>query len=43
VSVSGTSLPETEMTLDRPFLYAILDQGTGGMVFLGQMGDPRRK
>jgi serpin B len=42
VSMSGTCLPELEMNLDRPFLYAILDRRTSEMIFLGQLGDPSR-
>ena len=40
VSVSGTSLPDCELNLDHPFLYAILDRKTGEMICLGQLGDP---
>jgi serpin B len=42
VHMSGTSLPEAEVTLDRPFLYAILDRSTGAMIFLGQLADPSK-
>jgi serine protease inhibitor len=30
------------VTLDRPFLYAILDRSTGAMIFLGQLADPSK-
>jgi serpin B len=42
VQLSGTSLPDKEMTLDRPFLFMILDGKSGEVIFLGQVGDPTR-
>jgi len=33
--------PPVTMTVDRPFLYAIIDTGSGLPVFLGQLSHPR--
>lgn len=35
VQMSGTSMPEKTVTLDRPFVYAILDNATGLPIFIG--------
>jgi serpin B len=32
--------PTAEVSFDRPFLFAIYDQPTGEILFLGQLGDP---
>ena len=32
--------PPVELTLDRPFLYAVRDTGTGAVLFLGRVSDP---
>jgi serpin B len=41
VVIGTTSAPEpASITLDRPFLFAILDQPTGQILFLGRLVDP---
>lgn len=43
--MAGTSAPTdiVEMRVDRPFIYAVRDVLTGGMLFLGRVGDPSAK
>jgi serpin B len=33
-------VPEATLTIDRPFFYAIRDQATGSILFLGQVANP---
>jgi serpin B len=41
VIVGTTSLPPSaEMTIDSPFIFAIRDNATGSIIFLGQVTDP---
>lgn len=42
VVVGRTSAPQdtVELTVDRPFLYAIRDNDTGAILFLGRLTDP---
>ena len=37
---SGPLLPPVPVTLDRPFLYRIIDDQTGAVLFIGQIVDP---
>jgi serpin B len=39
VAASSASANEFEMTVDRPFLFAIRDRGTGTVLFLGRVVD----
>jgi serine protease inhibitor len=32
--------PPAEITFNRPFLFAIVDEPTGAIVFLGRVPDP---
>jgi serpin B len=32
--------PPVELTIDRPFLYAVRDTATGAVLFLGRVSDP---
>ena len=47
-AVSGAEMPtsmrveQTVFRVDRPFLFTISDRQTGTILFLGQVGDPRR-
>ena len=36
----GPALPPVPVTLDRPFLYRIIDGPTGAVLFIGQILDP---
>ena len=40
--MAGTSAPSrvVDMLINRPFLYAVRDIGTGALLFLGRVGDP---
>ncbi len=40
VLLSGPPSPPVPVTLDRPFLYRIIDQETGATLFIGQVVDP---
>lgn len=40
VVVGVTSVPSTQFVADRPFVYAIRDNGTGALLFLGTLADP---
>jgi serpin B len=39
-ATSAPSEPPIELTLDRPFLYAVRDIATGAVLFLGRVSDP---
>lgn len=36
----GPEYPEAEISFDRPFIFAIYDEPTGQLLFLGQLVDP---
>lgn len=40
VGSKDAKIPDAELTLDRPFLFAIYDQPTGQILFLGRVTDP---
>jgi serpin B len=40
VAEMGIMLPEVEMTIDSPFIFAIRDLQTGSILFLGRVMDP---
>ncbi|XVH32650.1 serpin family protein [Haloferacaceae archaeon DSL9] len=40
VGTESAAMDPFEMTVDRPFLFAIRDRGTGAVVFLGRVVDP---
>jgi serine protease inhibitor len=42
VGIAPTSLPP-QITLDRPFLYAIRERESGAILFIGRVGDPTAK
>lgn len=41
VKVTGVSPPPMEMTVDRPFIFFLRDKGTGTILFIGRVLDPR--
>lgn len=41
VKVTGVSPPPMEMTVDRPFIFFLRDKGTGAILFIGRVLDPR--
>jgi len=41
VMVTSAGASPLEFTLDRPFLFAIRDERTGTMLFVGYVADPR--
>ena len=40
IAEMGIMVPEIEMTIDSPFIYAIRDVDTGSILFLGRVMDP---
>ena len=40
VGVAISAVQMAEMTVDRPFIFAILDQETGSILFLGRVTNP---
>jgi serpin B len=43
VKILGIPPPKpTELTIDRPFLFAIVHRASGVILFLGKVGDPSR-
>ena len=40
IAEMGIMVPEVEMTIDSPFIYAIRDLETGSILFLGRVMDP---
>jgi serpin B len=40
VMLSSAFSPEVQLTVDRPFLFALRDRDTGAVLFLGRVTDP---
>jgi serpin B len=40
ITMAVESIPEVELTIDRPFIFAIIDRETGTILFLGRVMDP---
>ncbi|HEX6304021.1 MAG TPA: serpin family protein [Anaerolineales bacterium] len=40
IGMAESAMPSAEMTLDRPFIFAILERETGTILFLGRVMDP---
>jgi len=38
----STPPPPKEMTMDRPFIFAIVEHGTGTILFLGRVTNPQK-
>jgi serpin B len=41
VTISLTSLPEPLIRADRPFIFAIREKKSGGILFIGKIGEPK--
>jgi serpin B len=43
VLIGNTSLPpEATLSVDRPFIFAIIDRATGATLFIGRVVDPSK-
>ena len=43
LAMAESSTPQvTEMTMDRPFIFAIVERGTGTILFLGRVTNPQK-
>ncbi len=40
MAASGALAPPVELTVDRPFIYALRDMETGAILFLGRITEP---